>query len=556
MAVFLFALLLITKLFFVQVVHGKEYSERADRQYATPAGDIFERGSIFFKQKSGQLVSAATLTTGFKLAINPKEIADAESAYGAVNGVIPIVHDQFLAKAGKKNDPYEEIATKLTKEEADKVNGFRIPGVYIYKEKWRFYPGEALASNALGFVAYNGDNLSGRYGLERYYNDVLSRNSGGLYVNFFAEVFSNISNSIFKDNQKEGDIVTTIDPVVENMLEKELGGVMDAWHSDYVGGIIINPKDGSIYAMANLPNFDLNNFSQVKNPLTFSNPIVENVYEFGSVIKALTMAAGLDAGAVTANTTYDDKGFIILNKARINNFDKKGRGVVPMQEVLNQSLNTGVVFVMQKMGKENFADYMTSYGIGEKTGIDLPNETSGLIKNLTSPREIEYATAAFGQGIALTPIEAVRALSVLANGGMLITPHLAEEIDYQDGGSKKMNYGPEKRILKDTTSQEITRMLVNVVDKALLGGVVKMDHYSIAAKTGTAQMAREDGRGYYDDRYLHSFFGYFPAYDPKFLIFLYNINPKGVDYASHTLTYPFINMAKFLLSYYEVPPDR
>ncbi len=556
LAIFLFALLLITKLFFVQVVESKKYSEKADRQYATPAGNIFERGSIFFRQKDGNLVSAATLTTGFKIAINPKEIADAESAYGTLNGIIPIDRGQFLSRAAKKNDPYEEIATKLTKEEADKINEFHIPGVYIYKEKWRFYPGGTLASNALGFVAYDADNFSGRYGLERYYNDVLSRNSNGLYVNFFAEVFSNISNSIFKDEQKEGDIVTTIDPVAQNMLEKELSGVLEKWSSDYVGGIVVNPKDGSIYAMANLPNFDLNDFSKVKNPLTFSNPMVENVYEFGSVIKALTMAAGLDSGAVTADTTYNDEGFIILNKARINNFDKKGRGVVSMQEVLNQSLNTGVVFVMQQMGKEKFADYMLSYGIGEKTGIDLPNETSGLIKNLTSPREIEYATAAFGQGIALTPIEAVRALSALANGGMLVTPHFADEIQYQDGGSKKIIYGPDKQILKKTTSDEISRMLVNVVDKALLGGIVKMEHYSIAAKTGTAQMAREDGRGYYDDKYLHSFFGYFPAYDPKFLIVLYNINPKGVDYASHTLTYPFINMAKFLLSYYEVPPDR
>ena len=226
-----------------------------------------------------------------------------------------------------------------------------------------------------------------------------------------------------------------------------------------------------------------------------------------------------------------------------------------MQEVLNQSLNTGSVFVMQKLGKEMFRKFALSYGIGEKTGIDLPAEVSGLVNNLNSTREIEYATASFGQGIAMTPIEAARAFSVLANGGFLITPHLLAEINYIDGGKRKIEYD-QKQIIGANASEEITQMLIKVVDKALLGGTVKQEHYSIAAKTGTAQMANPAGGGYYEDRYIHSFFGYFPAYNPKFLIFLYNVYPKGAQYASHTLTYPFINLAKFLIDYYNLPPDR
>ncbi len=554
--IFFFALILVAKLFFLQVLRGSAYVERADRQYATPAGDIFDRGSIFFKRKDGELFSAATMVAGYKIAIKPKELKDEIATYEHINAIVPLERESFMEKASKKNDPYEEVAQKLSKGSADAVALLALPGVYIYKEKWRFYPGADMAGNTLGFVAYKGNDFSGRYGIERYYNDVLSRKDESLYVNFFAEVFSNISDSIFKDETKEGDIVTTIEPATQHMLEGELDAVLAEWQSDAVGGIVINPKDGSIYAMSVRPGFDLNDFSQVKDPLMFANPLVENVYEFGSVVKALTMAAGLDAGAVTASTTYNDKGYMVINKAKINNYDFKGRGVVPMQEVLNQSLNTGVVYVMEQMGKDHFAEYMESYGIGEKTGIDLPNEISGLIQNLKSPREIEYATAAFGQGIAFTPIEATRALAVLANGGTLITPHVAESIRYQDGTSKQIEFPAGRQVLKKETSEEISRMLTVVVDKALLGGTVKQEHYSIAAKTGTAQMAREDGKGYYEDRYLHSFFGYFPAYDPKFLIFLYNINPKHIDYASKTLTTPFINMTKFLLSYYDVPPDR
>lgn len=552
------ALICIAKLFYLGVIHGASYVERADRQYATPAGDVFERGSIFFKQKDGTLVSAASVVSGYQLSIKPFLIDDPDTTYALLTSVISIERDLFNRAVSQKDQKNREvrIASRLTKEQADAVRALAIPGSIIAKEKWRFYPGGSMAAHALGFVAYKGDDLSGRYGIERYYNDVLSRKEDGLYVNFFAEVFSNISDSLFRGETKEGDVVTTIEPSVQNMLESELGGVMSEWSSDSVGGIIMNPKDGAIYALSVLPDFNLNEFSKVTNPLTYGNPLVEDVYEFGSVIKALTMAAGLDAHAVTPETTYNDKGFIILDKARINNFDLKGRGVVPMQEVLSQSLNTGVVYVMQKMGKEKFKDYMLAYGIGEKTGVDLPNETSGLVENLHSPREIEYATASFGQGIALTPMEAVRALAVLANGGTLVTPHVAEKIRYADGTERTLEHPAGARVLAPETSEEISRMLSVVVDKALLGGSVKMEHYSISAKTGTAQMAREDGRGYYDDRYLHSFFGYFPSYDPQFLIFLYNVNPKRIDYASKTLTTPFINLSKFLLSYYDVPPDR
>jgi len=280
------------------------------------------------------------------------------------------------------------------------------------------------------------------------------------------------------------------------------------------------------------------------------------VFEMGSIIKPLTMASGLDAGVVTADTTYNDKGYVVFDGSRIENYDGKGRGVVPMQEVLNQSLNTGVAFVMQKLGKDRFRKYFLSLGLGEETGIDLPGEVGGLVGNLQSKRDVEYVTASFGQGIATTPIATVRALSALGNGGKLITPHIVTKIDYKGGMSDMVSYNDTERVFKPETSEEITRMLVEVVDKALLGGKVKMKNYSIAAKTGTAQIAREGGGGYYKDKYLHSFFGYFPAYNPKFLVFLYVVNPRGVRYASHTLTYPFMNITKFLINYYDIPPDR
>ncbi|MFA5778383.1 MAG: penicillin-binding protein 2 [Candidatus Paceibacterota bacterium] len=553
-----FALILLAKLFFVQIIHGNVYREAADRQYATPSTNVYERGTIYFERKDGELVSAATQTSGFKVAINPGKIIDLENVYEKLSRIITLDYEDFSKKAGQKNDPYEEIANRLSKDKADAISKLKIPGVNIYKEKWRFYPGGNLASHTLGLMGYSGDELGGRYGLERQYNSLLARNIDNPYVNFFAEVFSNIRKTLFENETPQGDVTITIEPQVQNFLEKKLMEVKNKYQIDSIGGIIMNPKDGSIYAMGAKPDFDPNNFSQVKTISVFSNPLVENVLEFGSVVKPLVMAGALNEGVVTADTTYNDKGSVVVEKHEIFNFDKKGRGPgTSMQEVLSQSLNTGMVFVEQKLGKVKLRDYLLSYGIKNKTGIDLPNETSGLISGiLTSPREIEYANAAFGQGIALTPVELVRALASLGNGGNLVVPHIVKKIQYNDGSSKEMVYPTTATKITKETSQEITRMLVTAMDKGMAGGTKKLENFSVAVKTGTAQVADNVNGGYYEDRHTHSFFGYFPAYNPKFIVFLYAINPKGVPYAATTWTDPFLDITKFLLNYYNIPPDR
>jgi cell division protein FtsI (penicillin-binding protein 3)/stage V sporulation protein D (sporulation-specific penicillin-binding protein) len=228
-----------------------------------------------------------------------------------------------------------------------------------------------------------------------------------------------------------------------------------------------------------------------------------------------------------------------------------------MQEVLSQSLNTGVAFITGKMGNKKLREYfLDKYKMGEETGIDLPGEVAGLVSNLDSPRDIEYMTASFGQGIALTPIATVRALATLANGGKLVQPHIVKKIRYKTGLSKTFDYTDEiEQVLKPESAEEVTRMLVKVVDEVLAGGKEKMEHYSIGVKTGTAQIAKPRG-GYYEDRYLHSYFGYGPAYDAKFIVFLMTIEPKQAKYASQTLTEPFMDIMKYLLNYYDVPPDR
>lgn len=541
----------------VQIAQADRYEEMANVQHRRPSSHVFNRGTIFFTKKDGGEVSGATLRSGYMLAINPEILKDPEDAYTKLQTIVPTLdHDTFIARASKSTDPYEEVARRLTVEQGEKIEALDIPGVNIYREKWRFYPGEQMAAHVLGLIAYKGDELGGRYGLERFYEDTLKKEAESTYANFFVEIFSNIKESIAGRDKREGDIVTTIEPSVQAFLERELEDVNARWSSDYSGGIIVDPMTGDIVAMALYPTFNPNTFQEEKNAAIFSNPLVENVYEMGSIVKPITMAAGIDVGAVTPNTTYNDTGSVTLNNKTIKNYDGVGRGVISMQEVLNQSLNTGATFVMQQMGKEKFAEYMFDFGLGEKTNIDLPNEAAPLVQNLKSPRDIEHATASFGQGIAVTPIAIVRALSALANGGTLIDPHVVSRIEYSNIASKEIVFEEGRRVIQPETSQLISQMLVKTVDSSIIEGKIKIPNYSVAAKTGTAQIANPSGGGYYDDRFLHSFFGYFPAYEPRFLVFLYTYHPKGIRFSSETLPMPFMNIAKYLINYYEIPPDR
>lgn len=558
-AIALIGLIIIVRLYYLQIAKNDYYSEKAERQYVHTKSDLYSRGSILFTTRDKETLSAAAVQAGYLLAANPTHITDPSAFCEQLRNYLTIERELCVERASLPNRTYVELTDKLSNEQASVIEAMNLEGALLYRNQWRYYPGGAVAARSIGFVGYtdtDGSELRGKFGLERQYDHVLFRRREVLSVNFFAELFSNVGEIVSQNNQsKSGNVVTTLEPAVSRLLDTVLQKTNDQYQSKLTGAIIMDPHTGAIYAMNVVPTFDLNKREDTTIE-QYQNPLVENVYEMGSIIKPLTVAAGLDSGVITAGTTYYDPGCIDLNTYTICNFDKKGRGDVPMQEVLNQSLNTGVAFIANRMGKERFRSYFLDYGLGEETGIDLPSEAKGLVENLNSPREVEYATASFGQGIALTPVETIRALATLANGGKLVTPHLAERIEYDDGGTETIAYPEPKQVLKQETSEEISRMLTAVVDDALRGGSVALPNHSIGAKTGTAQIANPDGGGYYEDKYLHSFFGYFPAFEPRFIVFMYTVEPQGVRYASETLTDPFMEIARFLINYYSIPPDR
>jgi len=556
LAVLCAAGVLVSSLYLTQVTYGLSYQAKASQQYVRPAVSLFDRGTIYFETKDGTRAAAATVASGFLIYMNPSLVTDPESTYQSLAQYLKLDHAHFIAQAAKVGDHYEEIADKVEVATATSIANLALKGVNVTKETWRAYPGGTMAAHELGLVAENGtSSVEGRYGLEASYQKVLDRPGLTPSMNVFADLFSN-ARTTTSGSAGQGDVVSTIEPTVQDYLEKVLASTTATWHPDEIGGIVIDPKTGEIVAMSSIPTFNANDLSNVKNPRIFSNPMVENVYEMGSIMKPLTMATALDSGAEQPDSTYDDTGTMTLSGRKISNFDGVARGVIPMQQILSQSLNVGAATIALKVGKDNFSKYFLSFGLGQKTGIDEPNESTGIVGNLHTGRDIEIATAAYGQGIAVSPVAMARALSILANGGYLVTPHLVKEIDYENSTVKQILPPPQGPLLKPQTVNDVTKMLVQVVDVALAHGAIKLDHYSVAAKTGTAQIANPAGGGYYSDRYLHSFFGYFPAYQPRFLVFLYQVYPKGAEYASATLTDPFSQITRFLINYYNVPPDR
>lgn len=546
-------------LYWIQIVNGASYATKADSQYQNTRSALFDRGSIFFSAKDGTRVQAATLKSGYKVFINPMEISSPDLVFEALSQYIDLDKEDFIKKATKINDRYEELAGQVQESTAVSIRGLGLAGVGAVKEVWRVYPGNSLAAHELGIVGQNASSssVSGRYGLERSYEEVLKREETSSKINAFAKLFSGIMDTESSaDGDPIGDIVTTIEPTTQKYLEKVLSDVQDKWRSQTVGGIIMDPNTGAIVAMSSLPTFNPNDTRGVKDIRIFSNPLVEDVYEMGSIIKPLTLATALDNGVVTRKSTYEDTGSMTLNGKKISNHDNKAYGITSMQDMLGRSLNVGAATIALKVGKDIFSKYFLNFGLGSKTGIDLPSEATGIVGNLRTGRDVEIATASYGQGIAVSPMAVARALSVLANGGFLVTPHLIKEIKYTDGTVKEVEIKKEGPVLKKQTTDEVTQMLVEVVDVSLLKGAIKNDRYSIAAKTGTAQVPDHVKGGYYPDRYLHSFFGYFPAYNPKYLVFLYQVNPKGTEYAADTLTEPFDQMTKFLINYFNIAPDR
>jgi cell division protein FtsI/penicillin-binding protein 2 len=265
----IFAILLVIRMYFVQVAHGESYREEAELQYVASTAPVDERGDIFFTDKNGRLVTAATQQSGWRLAIQPKEIEKEEEnrTMELLQSITEIDEDRFNRSVQDKDDPYEEIAFKLDDETANEIRALDLNGVVLSREKWRYYTAGERAAHTLGFVGFQGHDKVGRYGLERYFEDTLAIDKKALYINFFAEIFSNVRAAVStNDTSTDGDLITSIEPTVQQRLEETLGGIGDKWNAKKLGGIIMDPNTGEIIALGSWPTFDPNQFNTAPDP--------------------------------------------------------------------------------------------------------------------------------------------------------------------------------------------------------------------------------------------------------------------------------------------------
>lgn len=538
---------------------------------------------------------------GSTLIADPTQIIDIKETAKQLAPLINMEANRLESLIKRRPQRYVEIVNKMVPEVSEIITEIKkdpryallMRGIQTKDEYWRYYPERSLASQVLGFVDSNGN---GQYGIEGRFDSDLRGQEGYIYGATNTRGQRILGKGTGITQARDGaDIVITIDRVIQGQVEKILEEDTERFRADFGQVIIVEPNTGKILAMANAPSFDPNeygksflryeispeqyqldledeNFNQripskiedrkifryfnVWGPTVFRNKIVSDLYEPGSVMKALTMAAAINAAEVIPTTIYQDTGPVEVDEFSIRNSDNTYAGPTSMISVLNRSLNTGIAFITQKMGAKLVYEYLRDFGFGQYTDIELPGEADGGLEFWQDWSDSELVTRGFGQGILVTPLQMVMGFSALANGGYLYKPIIVEEVHYQDGRPPKIFY-PEivRRVIGNESYNAVKSMLLSVVSNAT-GRAARVSGYSVMGKTGTSQTYRNgkalEGIG----TTIASFVGFGPIQGPKFVMLVKYDYPKTSQYGSETAALTFQRIAEFLFDYLEVPPDR
>ncbi len=526
-------LFVIYALFRLQIDTGDIYSQRARAQQMIGAALAAERGSILLTDKNGSAIPAAVNKEYPLIYAVPDELEDVREATEQLAALFSLDAEELGPRLSRTGDKYEALLFKASEAAVTSAREAGIKGLYVAGERGRLYPFESLASQLLGFVSHGDEEQlpTGQYGIEKQYQAVLAGTPAA-----------------FDDRERlvpgvpGTDVQLTIDHTIQARAEEILSGLVEKYGA--VGGSVIvqEPATGKIMALANEPAFNPNEYGKV--PIAhFINPAVQGLYEPGSVFKPITMAAALDSGAITPETTFYDPGYFTADGKTIKNWDLKAHGQLTMTNVIEQSINTGTVFAEKKTGHKTFYEYLLRFGFKELTQIDLPGEMAGRLTPLEKhPRDINFATASYGQGVAVTPIRLITSISAIANGGMLRDAYV------RAGGERP----PVRRVISERAARQVTDMMVAAVRKAKVAAIPE---YQIAGKTGTA-FKPDFQNGGYSDKVINTYVGYAPAYAPRFTILIKLDEPENAPLAGTTVVPAFKELAQFLLNYYNVPPDH
>lgn len=567
-----FLVVILIRLFYWQVIRFDDLSALAEKQHKVSLKTEGRRGLIFSSDGSILAINKPS----FLLFANPKIVEDKEEASLQLAETIfsfmkdkdqtaTLKNEQFISSEllNLKNKIYLQLSQNLfwvslqkdlSLEEKKQLEKLNLKGVGFEEETTRFYPEASSSAHVLGFVG--SDDLGrkvGYFGVEGFYNGDLKGVSGIVTQEKDALGLPILIGNFFQKESQEGhSLILHLDRTVQYIIEKKLKEGVEKYGAKSASVVVMEPKSGAILGMASLPNYDPNEYTKFSKEF-FRNSVVADSYEPGSTFKVLVMAAALNEGVIKTDTrcTICD-GPIKIGGYTIRTWNNKYQKDATMTDVIVHSDNTGMVFVGQKLGVDNFYRYLTDFGFGKLTGIDLQDEAFSPLRVRNTWKEIDLATASFGQGIAVTPIQVVKAVAALANGGELMEPHLVKEIRSLD---KLIVIKPKvvgKPVSKETAF-EITRMMVKAVEEGEARAFAPKG-YKIAGKTGTAQIPVA---GHYDPKKtIASFVGFAPADDPKFVVLVRYTEPSSSIFGSETAAPTFFEIIKELFLYYKIPPSE
>jgi cell division protein FtsI/penicillin-binding protein 2 len=563
--VLLIGFIVIARLFYLQVVRHDYYRNEALAEHESKFSIPADRGSIYALDGENKtpLVLNEVLPTVY---VDPQGIDDSENdtLAQALSDLLKIDKQEVLDKLSQNESRYQVIKKQISRVAAEKLSAMELNGVGLADESYRVYPQKTLGAQMLGFVNGEGD---GQYGVEGFLNDDLKGKDGRFeaVTDVYGIPLTTSEDNVIEQPQDGQDITLTIDVNVQAFVEQALAKGVKAAGAKTGSAVVIDPKTGAIRAMANYPSYNPAKYTEVTDFSLFQNNVVSAPYEAGSVIKVLTMSAALNEGAVTPNTSYYDAGFVQVDDRRIENAGSPGGINRNMKDVIQHSVNTGVVFALKQLGggeidlqaRKTFYDYLTNkYGFGSVTGIAQSNEGEGLLygPETQEGNNVRYANMTFGQGMTVTMLQAVSAVAAVVNGGDYYQPYIVDSTTSSDGVvtvNEPQIIRPQ--IISQETSKQIREMMVGVVQGG--GGyIAQRQGYTIGGKTGTSQVLDENGE-YSDTREVGSFVGFGGGKDVEYVIMTRVDEPTIAGYAGTAAAAPiFADISNYLIDYYQIPP--
>lgn len=529
-------IIIIAKVFYIEVIDYKKLNSLASGLWSRNLPIEADRGNIY--TVDGEAIASNLTTTS--LVFIPNQIKNKDLVAEKISEILDVPKSKIEEHLYKKSmmERVHPEGRRLSYEIADKIENLHFDGVYLLKESKRYYPHNEMLSHVLGYVGIDNQGLSG---LELEYDDILTGEYGS--IQYFSDAKGNNleRNSVYVEPEDGLDIYLTVDYGIQSSIERELDNVVLRYNPDGAWAIAMDPNTGEILGMSSRPNFNPNSYKDYDTETINRNMAIWASYEPGSTFKILTLSAAVNEGKVDLlKDTFYDGGSVNVDGARIKCWKHGGHGSQTFLEVVQNSCNPGFVELGNRLGKETLFDYINKFGYGKKTGIDLNGEATGILFSLDKVGPVELATTAFGQGVSVTALQQVVAVSAAINGGTLYKPYIVKRVAYHENGQIIKEVKPtivRDNIVTKDTSEKVRMTLESVVSLGT-GRNAYIDGYRVGGKTGTAQ--KVNNGIYMQGNYIVSFIGFLPANDPKIVVYLAIDNPKGVTQYGGTVSAPIV----------------